>query len=90
MVNFFKILFPLLMFDFIETLVDWDDQSLIHFNTEAMAEFQKRTLAQTQDLDYSSHNSIQLLNTISFVIYLYLLTFIAYLFVRLYLLLFGN
>ena len=58
MINFLKILFPLLMFDYLSIIVSWNDQSLIPFSIDIIDEFNEGILAQTQDLGYSSYNSL--------------------------------
>ena len=59
-----SILIPVLMFDYVELLVDWSEQSLISFSEYTQYEFESSVESQIMDLGYGSYNSVILLNSI--------------------------
>ena len=67
-----------------ESAIDWEDQSYINFDLDAIQKFQDTFPEQAQEVDYSSYNSLMLLNTLAILIMLYVVKVILYMIMHLY------
>ena len=76
--NQFGIILPLLQFDFMDVFIDWEEQSVIPFNKEALSVYQEEFSPQMQTIGYKSYNSIIILNTIGLMMVLYVIQVIFY------------
>ena len=78
-VGVFSVILELLMFDYLAAFINWKEQSVVSFNKDAQKTFEDETLSQMHDVGYGSYNSIQILNTVSIAIFIYMIQLIVYL-----------
>ena len=78
LIEFINVLKPLLEFDILESVLNWDDQSILTFNTSAVDKFKETFPQQAQEVEYDNFNTLRLLNTLGIVILFYLFKVLMY------------
>ena len=68
-----EIYFPILGFDLLEVFINWED-SVLKFDFDGYEDFSENKIqGQVNDIGYDTPNTIITLNTLAFVLVLYIL-----------------
>lgn len=74
--SFVAITIKIAMFDFLDTFLDWEEQTLLDFDFT----IDSGVSDQTKDIGYNSHNAVMNLNSVAVFIVIYFAQVIVYLF----------
>lgn len=66
-----KALFPTIGFDIMDSVLEWEDQSLVEFNFKQHDTIKDKVFNQLVDIGYDSFNSIMILQTLGVIVLFY-------------------